>query len=249
MLIADFFRRRGGADKVTVHLYTPEPQPMPVAGPVLGGAVRQMLEQRGVDFHPSHKLTAVRGEARELLFEGTPPVGYDLLVAIPPHRAPALLRDVGLAGDTGWIPVDRRTLATAHDRVFAIGDVTAVPIPGRWKPDVPLMLPKAGVFAHAQGLVVAGRIAAAVNGSVSTPTFGGDGFCMLEAGSALAGVAFGDFFHQPSPDVRVKSISRSWHLGKVLFEKWWLSPWGMRRSLLKSALAVGSRIYGVPVNL
>jgi sulfide:quinone oxidoreductase len=249
MLIADFFRRHGRAATVRVHLYTPEPQPMPVAGPALGDAVRQMLEQRGIAFYPSHKLTAVRGDARELVFEGQAPVAYDLLVAIPPHRAPALVRDAGLAGETGWIPVDRQTLATSDDRVFAIGDVTAVPIPGRWKPDVPLMLPKAGVFAHAQALVVADRIAAAVRGTPATTTFCGDGFCMLEAGDDLAGVAFGDFFHQPSPDVRVKSIGRAWHLGKVLFEKWWLSPWGTRRRLLKSALAVGSRIYGLPMNL
>jgi sulfide:quinone oxidoreductase len=249
MLIADFFRRRGRADKVSVHLFTPEPQPMPVAGPALGDAVRQMLEHRGIAFHPSHKLTAVRADVRELLFEAKPPVAYDLLVAIPPHRPSALVREAGLSGETGWIPVDRQTLATSHDRVFAIGDVTTLPIPGRWKPDAPLVLPKAGVFAHAEALVVASRIASAIRGVAATTTFGGDGFCMLEAGEDLAGVAFGDFFHEPSPDVRVKSIGRAWHLGKVLFEKWWLSPWGARRSVLKSALVAGSRIYGVPVNL
>jgi sulfide:quinone oxidoreductase len=247
MLIADFFRRRGRARNV--HLFTPEPQPMPVAGPVLGEAVRQMLHQRGVAFHPSYKLTAVSGDARELHFDGKAPVPYDLLVAIPPHRPPALVREAGLASETGWIPVDRETLSTSHDRVFAIGDVTAVQIPGRWKPDVPLMLPKAGVFAHAQGLVVARRIATDIGGAATTTRFRGDGFCMLEAGAGLAGVAFGDFFHQPSPDVHVESIGRVWHLGKVLFEKWWLTPWGARRSLLKSALAVGSRLCGVPVNL
>ena len=249
MLLADFFQRRGRGDTVNVHLFTPEPQPMPVAGPALGDAVRQMLEQRGIGFHPSHKLTAVRADTRELLFEGQAPVKYDLLVAIPPHRPPAVVREAGLANESGWIPVDRQTLATAYERVFAIGDVTTVPIPGRWKPDVPLMLPKAGVFAHAQALVVARRIAAEIRGATATTTFCGDGFCMLEAGDDLAGVAFGDFFHEPSPDVQVKSIGKAWHLGKVLFEKWWLSPWGTRRSLLKSALAVGSRIYGVPVNL
>jgi sulfide:quinone oxidoreductase len=163
--------------------------------------------------------------------------------------SPALIREAGLAGESGWIPVDRQTLATSHDRVLAIGDVTAVPIPGRWKPDVPLMLPKAGVFAHAQALVVADRIAAAIRGAASTTKFCGDGFCMLEAGDDLAGVAFGDFFHQPSPEVQVKSIGKAWHLGRVQFEKWWLSPWGTRRRLLKSALAVGSRMYGVPVKL
>ena len=72
---------------------------------------------------------------------------------------------------------------------------------------------------------------------------------MLEAGEELAGVAFGDFFGEPAPNVEVRSIGRAWHLGKVLFEQWWLAPWGVRRSLLKSALGVGSRIYGVPLNL
>lgn len=249
MLLADFFRRHGRGDTVSVHLFTPEPQPMPVAGPALGDAVRQMLEQRRVSFHPLHKLASVNAETHELLFEGKPPVTYDLLVAIPPHRSPAVVREAGLSNEAGWVPVDRQTLATAHEHVFAVGDVTAVGIPGRWKPDVPLMLPKAGVFAHAQALVVAHRIAAEIGGTAPSEQFCGDGFCMLEAGDDLAGVAFGDFFHQPSPDVHVKSIGRAWHLGKVLFEKWWLSPWGTRRSLLKSALAVGSRIYRVPVNL
>lgn len=60
-----------------------------------------MLEQRGVGFHPSYKLTAVRPETRELLFEGKASVTYDLLVAIPPHRAPAVVRDAGLANESG----------------------------------------------------------------------------------------------------------------------------------------------------
>jgi sulfide:quinone oxidoreductase len=249
MLLADFYRRHGRGDRVNVHLFTPEPQPMPVAGPTLGDAVRQMLQQRGVAFHPSHKLTAVKADTRELLFDGKAPVTYDLLVAIPPHRPPALVRAAGLANEGGWIPVDPQTLATPYERVFAIGDVTTVPIPGRWKPEVPLLLPKAGVFAHAQALVVARRIAAEIRGAVPADTFCGDGFCMLEAGEQLAGVAFGDFFNEPSPSVQVKSLGRTWHLGKVLFERWWLSPWGVRRTLLKSALGVGSRMYGVPVNL
>jgi sulfide:quinone oxidoreductase len=247
MLLADFFRRRGRS--AVVHLFTPEPQAMPVAGPVLGDAVRQMLEQRSVGFHPSHKLVAVKPETRELVFDGRSPVSYDVLVAIPPHRPPAVVREAGLSNDSGWIPVDRQTLATPHEHVFAIGDVTAVGIPGRWKADVPLMLPKAGVFAHAQALVVAHRIASEITGATPTDRFCGDGFCMLEAGEDLAGVAFGDFFHEPSPDVHVKSIGKAWHLGKVLFERWWLSPWGIRRSFLKSALGIGSRVYGVPVNL
>ncbi len=49
--------------------------------------------------------------------------------------------------------------------------------------DVPLMLPKAGVFAHAQALVVARRIAAEIAGNTPADQFQGEGFCMLEAGA------------------------------------------------------------------
>lgn len=247
MLIADYFRRRRLADKVEVHLYTPEPQPMPVAGPVLGEAVKEMLRARGVVFHPLHKITAVDGKARELQFEGQPPARFDLLVAIPPHRSSQVVREAGLAGETGWVLVDRKTLATRHEHVYAIGDVTAIPLPGRWKPDVPLVLPKAGVFAHAQAETVARRIAAQVTGAGAVGEFGGHGYCMLEAGEAMAGFAFGNFFGEPSPRVELRRPGRSWHWGKVLFEQWWLASPGPRRETLRVALSLGARWLGVPL--
>lgn len=249
MLLGDHFRRRGLREKVELHLFTPEPQAMPVAGPELGAAVDGMLRGRDIAFHPSHRLTAVDPGRRELAFEGKPTMQYDLLVAIPPHRGPGLVREAGLTNEAGWVPVDRRTLATKQERVYAIGDVTAVPIPGRWKPDVPLMLPKAGVFAHDQARVVARRIAAAIAGVRAEEEFCGDGYCMLEAGEDLAGFAFGNFFGEPAPEVRLRRIGKAWHLGKLLFEQWWLAPFGARRRALQLALEWGGRAYGVRVAL
>jgi sulfide:quinone oxidoreductase len=249
MLLGDSFRRRGLRGKVDLHLFTPEPQAMPVAGPELGAAVSGMLDSRGIAFHPSHKLTAVRPEARELVFEGKPAARYDLLVAIPPHRGPRLVREAGLTNEAGWVPVDRRTLATPRERVYAIGDVTAIPIPGRWKSEVPLMLPKAGVFAHEQARVVARRIAADISGSAVHEEFCGDGYCMLEAGEDLAGFAFGNFFAEPVPEIRLRRVGPAWHLGKVLFEQWWLTPPGLRRRALELALKAGARTFGVRLAL
>lgn len=249
MLIADYFRRRGLSSKVEIHLFTPESQPMPVAGPQLGEAVRGMLHAKGIDFHPLHKLTSVDGGAREMSFDNGVRLGYDLLVAVPPHRAPRAAVDAGLTNQAGWIPVDPQTLRTSQDGVYAIGDVTAIPIPGRWKPDVPLMLPKAGVFAHAQAEVVAQRIVAEVTGRSCEAAFCGDGYCMLEAGEDLAGFAFGNFFAEPAPNVQLRQIGKAWHLGKVLFEKWWLVPVGLRRSAIGWAMKAGGRLYGIPLNL
>lgn len=246
MLLADFFRKQRLSDKVDLHLFTPEPQPMPVAGAELGEAVRKMLEGRGIRFHPLHKLSAVDPRSRELRFEGKEPFRFDLLVGIPPHRGPRLVRDAGLANEAGWVPVDRATLATKREKVYAIGDVTAIPIPGRWKPDVPLMLPKAGVFAHAQGLVVAHRIAADIAGTKSAEVFCGDGFCMLEAGGDQAGFAFGNFFAEPTPQVQLRNMGKVWHLGKVLFERWWLAPFGPKREALRLGLTAGAKALRIP---
>lgn len=153
MLIADYFRRKGRRTGIDIQLFTPEPQPMPVAGPQLGAAVVEMLESKNVRFRPLHALAAVDPAERVMRFQQGSTERYDLLVAIPPHRAPRLVKDAGLTNAAGWVPANPQTLATEHAGVFALGDVTAIPIPGRWKPDVPLMLPKAGVFAHMQAEV------------------------------------------------------------------------------------------------
>ncbi len=248
MLISDMLRQRG-LSNVDVHLYTPEPQPMPVAGPALGDAVKQMLAGQGIAFHPLHKLASVDGTSRELSFDGKDTVKYDLLVAIPPHRGPRIVREAGLTNEAGWVPVDRNTMATKHENVFALGDVTAISIPGRWKADVPMMLPKAGVFAHAQAQVVAQRIAAEITGVGGGEDFPGIGYCMLEAGESLAGFAFGNFYAEPTPEIQLRQIGKTWHWGKVLFEQWWLAPFGPRRSALQRAIALSGKALNIPVIL
>jgi sulfide:quinone oxidoreductase len=247
MLIADFYRKRGLNQKVEVHLFTPEPQPMPVAGPALGDAVKQMLGNNGVAFHALHKLTRVDPDAHELHFDGKDAFQYDLLVAIPPHRGSRIAREAGLTNEAGWIPVNRATMQTQYDRVYALGDATAISIPGRWKPDVPLMLPKAGVFAHAQAKVSAQRIAAEIRGWDKLSEFPGVGYCMLEAGESMAGFAFGDFFAEPSPRIELRKIGKTWHLGKVLFEQWWLAPLDLRREALRLSLSLGGKALGIPI--
>ncbi len=111
------------------------------------------------------------------------------------------------------------------------------------------MLPKAGVFAHAQAEVVAQRIADEISGITPKAEFCGPGYCMLEAGEGEAGFAFGDFFAKPSPRLQLRNIGKSWHLGKVLFEQWWLSPFGIRKSLLRAMLSIGARVLRIPVKV
>jgi len=61
------------------------------------------------------------------------------------------------------------------------------------------VLPKAGVFAEAQGRVVAHQVAAKIRGATPTETFTGEGYCYLEVGGGRAVKADGAFFAVPHP--------------------------------------------------
>jgi len=211
-LVDDLLRRRGVSARVDIA--TAEPQPLPVAGKDIGAQVAALLAERGIGFAPGRQLQSVDPSTREARFaDGAEP--YDLLVAIPPHRPPQFVADSALAGPQGWVPVDAAVLR-ANDHVHAIGDVTAIKLPNG------MMLPKAGVFAHAQAEVVADNLAAA-SGQPEQARFDGHGSCFLETGAGRAGFASGDFYATPNPAVRMRKPARYWHWGKVLFERRWLA--------------------------
>jgi sulfide:quinone oxidoreductase len=219
MLLEADLRRRGVREQVTVDVYTPEPGPMPVAGPAVSAQVRQMLEAKGIRYHPEHALTHVDPTARLIHFANGKNALFDLLAYVPPHRAPAVVRESGLTGESGWVPVNRGTLETKFPGVYAIGDVTAIPL-AIGKP-----LPKAGVFAHGEAETVAHNIAQSILGEGDERRYTGEGECFVEIGDGRAGYGRGDFFAEPAPQVALKPPGLALHLGKVLYEKFWLYRW------------------------
>ena len=52
---------------------------------------------------------------------------FDLLLAVPPHIAPKIIYDSGLAKEPGFIPIDR-DCKTPFENVFAVGDVTSLTV-------------------------------------------------------------------------------------------------------------------------
>jgi sulfide:quinone oxidoreductase len=189
---------------------------MGVAGPEMSGAVNQLLEAKSIPYYPEHQVKAVDAAGRRLEFANGAQVDFDVLAYAPPHRAPRVVRESALAGETGWVSVDRHTLETRFPGVYAIGDVVSIPLK-LGKP-----LPKAGVFAHGQAVVVAKNIAATIAGGNAAARFNGHGECFVEIGDGKAGFGGGDFYAEPKPNVTVRAPSWRWHLGKVLFEKSWL---------------------------
>jgi sulfide:quinone oxidoreductase len=238
-LIDADLRRRGLRERSTIEVHTPEPAPMPVAGPVLGSAVVELLARRGIGYFPGRPVEAYDGVSRQIHFSDGSAVDFDLLAAVPPHRPPAVVAASGLAGPSGWIPVERETLETSAPNVFAIGDVTAITLANG------KLLPKAGVFAHAEAEVVAAQIAARLGGGTAAGRFDGHGYCWVELGGGVAGFASGDFFATPDPAVELRRPGRTWHAGKVLFERYWLSR-GLAHELAGAGLRLGGALMRVP---
>jgi len=219
MLLEWDARRRGLRDRVQIDLYSPEPGPMPVAGAEASAQVRAMVEQKGIGYHPQEKVASVDPKARRIHFESGASADFDLLVYVPPHRAPEAVRDAGLCGDSGWVKVDRATLATPFPGVYAIGDVTGIPL-AIGKP-----LPKAGVLAHGQAEVVAHNLAAEITGTGTMKQFQGEGACFIEAGDGQAGFGSGNFYAEPAPRMKLRHAGHLLHWGKVAYEKYWFYKW------------------------
>jgi sulfide:quinone oxidoreductase len=217
MLLEYDCRRRGVREDVQVDLYTPEPGPMPVAGPEVSAALREMVEAKGIGYHPGHAVTSVDPIKRRLAFANGAEADFNLLAYLPPHRAPKVVREAGMCGESGWVPVDRNTLETKFPGVYAIGDVTGIMLTSIGKP-----LPKAGVFAHNQAEVVAHNIVRAITGEGEQRRFSGDGECFVETGDGRAAFGSGNFYADPAPAIRLKGPSMMLHLGKVIYEKFWL---------------------------
>lgn len=219
MLLEADTRKRGVHPAVTVDLYTPEPGPMLTAGPEVSAKLRQLVESRGVRLHTEHMVTEVDPSARLIRFKNGAAAPFDLLAYVPPHCAPAVVRAAGLAGESGWVPVNRQTLETKFPGLYAIGDLTGIPL-ASGRP-----LPKAGVLAHGEAEVVASNIVSAITGAGASRAFEGHGSCFIEIGDNRAGFGSGNFFAEPAPQLRLRPPGYLLHLGKVAYEKYWLYRW------------------------
>ena len=217
-LIDSVLRERGVREQTEVALYTPEDQPMLVAGPNVGPALVAMLEERDIELHWEQIAMRIDSASSRILFE-LEDTSFDLLVQIPPHVAPSVLKESGLVDASGWVPVDPTTLETAHPGVFAIGDATAIRLVNG------MYLPKAGVFADEQARTVAARIVAEASGAETVPQYSGRGFCYIEVGGGLAAYGSGNFYAMSGPSVALEAPSQRFRQEKAELERALLAVW------------------------
>jgi len=215
LLIDSMLRKRGIRDSVQIDFYSPAPITLPAAGPEVSKKILELVNSEEITFHNSCKIKSI--ESKKLIFENSE-ADFDLLLAIPPHIAPTIIYDSGLAKEPGFIPIDR-DCKTSFENIFAIGDVTVLAVGEK------LVVPKAGVFAEGEGITVAKNIILKIQSKEETKLFDGKGECFIESGKDTAAILEVDMFSDSKPSTNLSELTSDNLSKKKEFEKERLLNW------------------------
>jgi sulfide:quinone oxidoreductase len=225
LLINDILVKNGTRDSIDLNIYVPTPISLPVARANISQDVVKLLNDNHIEFHPLHKLKKVLNK-KTIEFENGSKTSYDLLILVPPHQIPQVIKNSDLLGDGDqrWINVDRFTLRTKYKNIFAIGDVTEIRL------DKTTTIPKAGIFAEGEAKVVSQQIINEIknnNSNKALTMFDGKGFCFMEIGDKKAGYIDTDFYNEAGPITRLDPPSGESYQKKLDFERSRLNEWLM----------------------
>ena len=215
LLIDSMLRKRGVRNSVQIDFYSPAPITLPAAGPEVSKKILELVNSEKITFHNSCKIKSV--ESKKLIFENSE-ADFDILLAIPPHIAPKIIYDSDLAKEPGFIPIDR-DCKTSFENIFAIGDVTVLPVGEK------LAVPKAGIFAEGEGIIVAKNIISKIQSKKEIELFDGKGGCFIESGKDTAAVLEVDMFSHSKPSTNLSELTSDNLTKKQEFEKERLSKW------------------------
>jgi sulfide:quinone oxidoreductase len=210
-MLDEYLRYRGIRDRSEITLLSPLNRAFTIES--ASKLVQPLMERRGIRLETFFNVESVDPEAATVLSLEGDKAEYDLLVLVPPHRGQPVVEASGLGDAGGWVPTDRTTLQHVdHERVFAIGDATNLPIS------------KSGSTAHFEAPVVASRIASLVRGTTPKANYGGRVMCFLETGGGKATALRFDYEHPPVPP----KPGRIWHGAKWMFNRlyWQTVPQG-----------------------
>jgi len=215
LMIDSMLKEQGIRDKIEIDFYSPAPITLPAAGPEVSNQLLQMLHNENIRFHGNRKTVSVGKNS--LQFEDGSSANFDVLIAIPPHRAPKIVYECGLAQEDGYISV-KRDCKTSIDSVYAIGDVTTMMVTDK------IAVPKAGIFAEGEGIAVARDIISKIRQKENSDIFDGKGGCFVEMGNT-AGYVYVDVFAEPNPITRLDEPAPEHLIEKEKFEQERIAKW------------------------
>jgi len=203
----DLFVRKGIRDAIQMRMVIPAPRP--VDNPKVSEALETLLAERNIELIPATPITAIDAVARKAVSAGIT-LNYDLFIGVPVHTPPQVIKRSTL-GQMGFIQVSPKNLETAVPDVYAVGDVSHIPVGDK-------MVPKAGAFAEDAARTVVSDILRKEGLTEALVKFNATGACYFELGSGLVAKVNANYLGGEKPQVSLEGPSSELHSDKLRFE-------------------------------
>jgi sulfide:quinone oxidoreductase len=212
----DFFASRGVRASINIKVLIPGPTPLPVAMDA-SAKIEKLLADRNIELFKKHKVVSIDPDGRTTMIADREPMPYDLFLGVPIHVPPKVVRESAL-GEKGWITVSKANLETNFENVYAVGDVTNIPV-GEFA------VPKAGAFAEDAASVVVSDICNKIKNQSNRVKFDAVGTCYMEVGAGSVAELNANFLGGAEPQVTLNGPSAHFRRNKVSFGKDRIHRW------------------------
>ena len=188
-LAEDYFRRQGLRDQC--HVIFGVGMPRIFAVDPYATTLEQATQRRNIDVLLQHDLIEIRPESKEAVFEiletdERKTIKYDMIHVTPKMGPPDFVKNSPLAGDGGWVDVDKHT--TQHNKfpnVFSLGDCSSLPTS------------KTAAAIRKQAPVTVANIRSFIEGASLSDKYSGYTSCPLVTGYKSLVLAEFDYDKQP----------------------------------------------------
>lgn len=189
-LAEDYFRRNGVRDNIDV-IFT-------LAGAKLFAVekyrkvLEKVAERKGVEPMFRHNLVEIKSASKEAIYrhmdtDNEIVIKYDMIHVTPPMSAPDFVATSELAGEGGWVDVDKHTLQhTRFANVYALGDASSLPTS------------KTGAAVRKQAPVLVRNLLAALKQEPAMASYDGYTSCPVVTGYDSLVLAEFDYSGQPA---------------------------------------------------
>ncbi|HAE35481.1 MAG: NAD(P)/FAD-dependent oxidoreductase [Chitinophagales bacterium] len=237
-LAADYFRKKGIADKSNVIFATP--------GTVIFGVkpiahtLMEVINRYDIHFKPFYAPHRIDSENKIIHFKHSAPeenrcvinednslgetmvgdtdisIPYDMLHLAPPQAAPRFVRESRLANAQGWLDVNINTLQhNRYPNVFGLGDVAALPTA------------KTGAAIRKQVPVVVNNLVHLMQeNKLGSKEYNGYSSCPLVTGYGKMVLAEFDYQNNFTPDPKLKQML-VFNSDKEHWRLWMLKKYGL----------------------
>ena len=192
LLLNGYLEERGIRDKVSITYTTPEENISAVSA--ISRFAEEAFEKFNIEYATGFAPKSINAKNKEIVSEKGDSKKYSMLVMPPPHRGQKFIEESGMAGDFGYIDVDKKKLNFGKfDDIFAIGDTANLPVI------------KTGSGAHYQATYLASRIAHEIVGGLYDFEYDGKSSITTLAGMNTAFTVHCSYENVPNPTIPNKS--------------------------------------------